>query len=108
MGGMSETWSVINCLTRNTQNSQIDGGNMPSFVLFFYANLYFKRLTCENNLPRCFCLNFQFPLSFFKLISDGREKNHQTPRRFAELAKQKRAREIQLKTKPKLLKNSSN
>lgn len=65
----SETWSVTNYLIWNTQNSQMDEGSMPLITLFFYANLYFKWLTCENNFPRCPCLNFEVSLSFFRLIS---------------------------------------
>jgi len=60
----------------------MDEGNMPPLALFFYANLYFKRLTCENNLPRRRCLNFQVSLSSFSFLSQlpytDREKNHQT------------------------------
>lgn len=53
----------------NIQNSQMDEGNMPPLALFFYANLYFKRLTCENNLPRRRCLNFQVSLSPFSFLN---------------------------------------
>lgn len=83
----SETWSITNYLIRNTQNLQMDERSIPPITLFFYANLYFKWLTCENNFPLCSCLNFEVSLSFFRLIPGLAIKKSSNTCHFTKLTK---------------------